>query len=727
MIRNSLLAKQFIIIGVVLGLMALVIGLGCYGISRLQKSLTAFSTWADIDMVMNEDVTQNVLGVINSVAAYAKAPTDDQYGNFLAAKTAAEKGLEEWREMVRAYPRLTASADQVKPLLTDIGQNMEEYRGLIQSKVAAVIDSDRLIGEAAETLEQVMENVIDPEKARHEEAKDIENMVKWGEIDMVMNEGVIAPVLKLQTAIHDVAADMADKKFMSLQGRLEDAREGLKEWGELVKGRVKLEETVKTIEASLASIAGHAEDLKRMSERESNIATKIAQDAETSAAVLEKAMEEIIDPAKEKVVREAEDIKINTTLILLVVGIVSFAFSLLLTTLNSLSISRAVKRAVFLAEDVRKGDHLQRLVLNRSDELGMLADALNAMADTLEKKAGLATTIASGDLTPTVALASDKDELGKALRNMVRSLNETLGQIQEAAGQVSSGSAQVADSSQALSQGATEQAASLEEITSSMTEVGSQTKANAENASQANQLSLGVRDSAEEGNSRMHEMIAAMNDIRNSSREIAKIIKTIDDIAFQTNLLALNAAVEAARAGKHGKGFAVVAQEVRNLASRSAKAASETAELIEGAVRNVEKGDGIVNRTAESLEDIVTGVTKVADLVSEIAAASNEQALGISQITEGLGQVDQVTQQNTANAEESASAAEELASMASQLQHVTGRFRLNHAALAAPRAKAAPVLENEDWGESPAIQDREDGIVAPADVIPLDDDEFGKY
>jgi methyl-accepting chemotaxis protein len=89
--------------------------------------------------------------------------------------------------------------------------------------------------------------------------------------------------------------------------------------------------------------------------------------------------------------------------------------------------------------------------------------------------------------------------------------------------------------------------------------------------------------------------------------------------------------------------------------------------------------------------------------------------------------VDQVTQQNTANAEESASAAEELASMASQLQHVTGRFRLNYAALDAPQSEAAPVLENEDWGESPAIQDREDGIVAPADVIPLDDDEFGKY
>ena len=111
---------------------------------------------------------------------------------------------------------------------------------------------------------------------------------------------------------------------------------------------------------------------------------------------------------------------------------------------------------------------------------------------------------------------------------------------------VDEGSNQVSDSSQALSQGATEQAASLEEITSSMTELASQTKINAENANQASQLSMAAKDAANSGNDQMQSMITAMSDIGESSKEIAKIIKAIDDIAFQTNLLALNAAVEAA-------------------------------------------------------------------------------------------------------------------------------------------------------------------------------------
>jgi len=385
--------------------------------------------------------------------------------------------------------------------------------------------------------------------------------------------------------------------------------------------------------------------------------------------------------------------------------------------------------------EMGKGRLGMRLNMDRGDEIGQMAKTMDQFADQMQAEmvTGLE-KLAAGDLTFTPTPHDAQDVIGNSLTKTFEDLNRIVSEISMATSQIASGSDQVSSTSQSLSQGATEQAASIEEISSSMTEIASQTKTNAENAAEANRLSTLAKKDAEGGNEQMRGMLQAMAEINESGRNISKIIKVIDEIAFQTNLLALNAAVEAARAGQHGKGFAVVAEEVRNLAARSAKAARETSELIEGSVQKTQRGTEMADLTSASLVKIVEGVGKVTDIIAEIAHASNEQSQGINQTNEGLAQVDQVIQSNTAAAEEGAAAAEELSSQADQMRQLVSRFRIKgqqdnsssqqvRVKRSAPRL-AAPSPGKAAWGES----DRQSaGQEQPAVVIALDDSEFGKY
>ncbi len=210
-----------------------------------------------------------------------------------------------------------------------------------------------------------------------------------------------------------------------------------------------------------------------------------------------------------------------------------------------------------------------------------------------------------------------------------------------------------------------------------MAEIAEHTKTNASEANQANELVNSAKDKAVTGNGHMKSMIEAMDEINESSQTISKIIKVIDDIAFQTNILALNAAVEAARAGEHGKGFAVVAEEVRNLAAKSASAASETAEMIESSIASVNNGTALAGEAAEALDEIVNSIDKVVDLISHIAESSNNQATAVSQINTAIGQVSQVVQTNSATSEECAAASEELSSQAAALRNLMSSYTLD--------------------------------------------------
>src|SRR6185436_14242507 len=215
--------------------------------------------------------------------------------------------------------------------------------------------------------------------------------------------------------------------------------------------------------------------------------------------------------------------------------------------------------------------------------------------------------VAAGDFTQRLDVDT-KDEVGQmavALNQAVEGMRDALQEVGVAANNAASASQQLSAAAEQLSNGAQEQASSLEETAASLEEITGTVKQNADNARQANQMAVGSRDSAEKGGQVVNTAVEAMTGINQASKRIADIITTIDEIAFQTNLLALNAAVEAARAGEQGRGFAVVASEVRNLAQRSATAAKEIKGLIQDTVAKVEAGSELVNRSGETLTEIV--------------------------------------------------------------------------------------------------------------------------
>ena len=252
--------------------------------------------------------------------------------------------------------------------------------------------------------------------------------------------------------------------------------------------------------------------------------------------------------------------------------------------------------------------------------------------------------IAEGNLQIGIGYAGN-DEIG----DLARSFDVMRLKIGEAVGQS-------ANLSQRLSQAASEQAASLEETSSSLEEMASMTRQNADHAAKTDLLITLAKEKMEKANICMKDLSQSAQQIAASSQQTQKIVKTIDEIAFQTNLLALNAAVEAARAGEAGAGFAVVADEVRNLALRASEAARNSSLLIEDIVKKIGGEERLVADTGNNFGQVVESLTKVVGLVSEITAASKEQAQGIEQINRAVAGMNQVTQQNSTVAQELSSA-----------------------------------------------------------------------
>ncbi|MFA6498092.1 MAG: methyl-accepting chemotaxis protein [Desulfurivibrionaceae bacterium] len=237
-------------------------------------------------------------------------------------------------------------------------------------------------------------------------------------------------------------------------------------------------------------------------------------------------------------------------------------------------------------------------------------------------------------------------------RTVTKPITQIIDDLAASAATVTSVATKAASASQSLADHASQQAASLEETSASLEEISSMTTQNADNATAANKLMEETSKIMTAANQSMDQLTLAMGTIASANEETSNIIKTIDEIAFQTNLLALNAAVEAARAGEAGAGFAVVADEVRNLAMRAANAAKNTAQLLDGTHEKVENGVKLVQLTDNSLKQAAEQTQNTAKLLKEINIASKEQSAGIGQISKAVHELDDVTQQNAADADQ---------------------------------------------------------------------------
>ena len=370
---------------------------------------------------------------------------------------------------------------------------------------------------------------------------------------------------------------------------------------------------------------------------------------------------------------------ITASLFILIYLLVSLPLVLFFT---NRVISKPVNRIINLMKNLAVGKFDQHFTIKTRDEIGELGEAVNNLVDNLQTALNeiddTMEGVEQGNLSQLISaeLQGDLDKLKNRINQSISMLSETISTVLESSEAVETNSRELSDTADALSTGTSKQAASLEEISSSMAEIENHSRQNMQNSNEAKEISGETLDLVNKGSRQMEEMQASMNQINNTSMDVTKIIKVIDEIAFQTNLLALNAAVEAARAGKYGKGFAVVAEEVRNLASRSTEAAKNTTDLIESSLTDVGKGVENANKTAAILSEIITDVEKSNELAAKIAVASQEQSTGISEMNTGIQQINSIVQQNSAISQQTASASDILLNQSRHLKQEINKFQL---------------------------------------------------
>ena len=393
-------------------------------------------------------------------------------------------------------------------------------------------------------------------------------------------------------------------------------------------------------------------------------------------------LDELTDEASSETVRNM----VVCTVAGFVVIIVCLVFAFTLTWKTSKRVLETILEPLHAIEDVAmeltEGNLHSTLEYHSDDEIGKLAHSmrksiriLGTYVDDIDRSMKLFSE-GNFDVHPEVEWRGDFVGILNSFMAFQASMAGTIKGIQNVSNEVSGAAEQVASSSNDLADGATNQAAVVEELTATVTGVSEQVEKNSQSAKEISVKVDELGNAISESNGKMHEMVDSMHEISEASKEIDKIITTINEIASQTNLLALNASIEAARAGEAGKGFAVVANQVNVLADQSAQAAKESATLIETSVKAVEKGMVIAGQTAAQLEEVAENSKVITTEVTNIAETLETQTTEIKQINEGIEQINDVVQTNSATSEECAAASQEMSSEAESLREMIRKFKV---------------------------------------------------
>lgn len=393
-------------------------------------------------------------------------------------------------------------------------------------------------------------------------------------------------------------------------------------------------------------------------------------------------LDELTDEASSETVRNM----VVCTVAGFVVIIVCLVFAFTLTRKTNKRVLETILEPLHAIEDVAmelaEGNLHSTLEYHSDDEIGKLAHSmrksiriLGTYVDDIDRSMKLFSE-GNFDVHPEVEWRGDFVGILNSFMAFQASMAGTIKGIQNVSNEVSGAAEQVASSSNDLADGATNQAAVVEELTATVTGVSEQVEKNSQSAKEISVKVDELGNAISESNGKMHEMVDSMHEISEASKEIDKIITTINEIASQTNLLALNASIEAARAGEAGKGFAVVANQVNVLADQSAQAAKESATLIETSVKAVEKGMVIAGQTAAQLEEVAENSKLITTEVTNIAETLETQTTEIKQINEGIEQINDVVQTNSATSEECAAASQEMSSEAESLREMIRKFKV---------------------------------------------------